>query len=33
MTSHYAKITDQTVRRHWEQAAKVNIKGERVVIE
>jgi hypothetical protein len=33
MTSHYAKITDQTVRRHWEQAAKVNIKGERVVID
>jgi len=32
MTSHYAKITDQTVRRHWEQAAKVNIKGERVII-
>ena len=28
MTSHYAKITDQTVRRHWEQATKVNIKGE-----
>lgn len=33
MTSHYAKITDQTVRRHWEKAAKVNIKGERVVID
>jgi ferredoxin len=33
MTSHYARITDQTVRRHWEQAAKVNIKGERVVID
>jgi integrase len=27
MTSRYAKITDQTVRRHWEQATKVNIKG------
>jgi hypothetical protein len=33
MTSHYAKITDQTVRRHWEQATKVNIKGERVTLE
>jgi integrase len=33
MTSHYAKITDQTVRRHWEQAAKVNINGERVVLD
>jgi hypothetical protein len=33
MTSHYAKITDQTVRRYWEKAAKVNITGERVVID
>jgi len=33
MTSHYAKITDQTVRRHWEQATKVNIKGERVTLD
>jgi integrase len=32
MTSHYAKITDQTVRRHWEQATKVNVNGERVSI-
>jgi integrase len=30
MTAHYARITDQTVRRRWEQATKVNIKGERV---
>ena len=33
MTSHYAKITDQTVRRHWEQAIKVNINGERVTLD
>jgi integrase len=33
MTSHYAKITDQTVRRHWEQATKVNIKGEHVALD
>jgi hypothetical protein len=33
MTAHYARITDQTVRRRWEQATKVNIKGERVSID
>ena len=33
MPSHYAKITDQTVRRHWEQATKVNINGERVTLD
>ena len=33
MTSHYARITDQTVRRRWEQAVKVNVHGEPVVIE
>jgi hypothetical protein len=33
MTSHYAKITDQTVRRRWEAATKVNIKGERVRLD
>ena len=33
MTAHYARITDQTVRRHWEQATKVNIKGERVDLD
>ena len=33
MTAHYAKITDQTVRRRWEQATKVNVKGERVSID
>ena len=33
MTSHYAKITDQTVRRRWEQATKVNIKGERITLD
>jgi len=32
MTSHYARITDQTVRRHWEQATKVNTNGERVAL-
>jgi integrase len=33
MTAHYARITDQTVRRRWEQATKVNVKGERVNID
>ncbi|MEU4580459.1 tyrosine-type recombinase/integrase [Nonomuraea sp. NPDC023979] len=33
MTAHYAKITDQTVRRRWEQATKVNIRGERVTLD
>jgi len=33
MTAHYARITDQTVRRRWEQATKVNVKGKRVSID
>lgn len=33
MTAHYAKITDQTVRRRWEAATRVNINGERVTID
>ena len=33
MTAHYARLTDQTVRRRWEQATKVNINGERVGID
>jgi integrase len=32
MTSHYAKIADKTVRRRWEQATTVNIKGERITL-
>src|SRR5664280_416152 len=33
MTAHYARITDQTVRRRWEAATKVNINGERIDID
>jgi integrase len=33
MVAVYAKITDQTVRRHWQSATKVNINGERVSLE
>jgi hypothetical protein len=32
MTARHAKLTDQTVRR-WEQATRVNIRGERVTID
>ena len=28
MTAHYARLTDTTVRRHWEAARKVNARGE-----
>jgi integrase len=33
MTARYARISDATVRRRWEQATKVNIKGERVTLD
>ena len=33
MTAHYARLHDTTVRRHWEQARKVDIKGEEVSID
>lgn len=33
MTEHYARITDQTVRRRWEQAVKVDVNGARVQVE
>ncbi|MEE2058021.1 tyrosine-type recombinase/integrase [Rhodococcus artemisiae] len=33
MTAHYARITDQTVRRRWEQATKVDINGKQVVLD
>ncbi|MGH3781118.1 MAG: tyrosine-type recombinase/integrase [Pseudonocardiaceae bacterium] len=32
MTAHYARLHDTTVRRHWENARKVNAKGETVTI-
>ncbi|MFI8085360.1 tyrosine-type recombinase/integrase [Kitasatospora sp. NPDC086009] len=32
MTVHYARLHDTTVRRHWERARKVNIKGESVTV-
>ena len=33
MTAHYARLHDTTVRRHWEQARKVNIAGQAVVLD
>lgn len=33
MTSHYARLKDETIRKHWERARKVNCKGEEVTIE
>jgi hypothetical protein len=33
MTSHYARLSDTTVRRHWEQARKVNISGQTVTLD
>ncbi len=33
MTSHYARLHDSTVRRHWEAARKVDIAGQPVVLD
>ena len=33
MTAHYARLHNTTVRRHWEKARKVNVKGEDVTID
>jgi hypothetical protein len=33
MTARYARLSDTTIRRHWEAARKVNIKGETVILD
>jgi len=33
MTSHYARLHDTTVRRHWEAARKVDITGSAVTLD
>jgi integrase len=33
MTSHYARLHDDTVRRHWEAARKIDITGRTVVLD
>src|SRR5260370_34594225 len=32
MTAHYARLSDKTVREHWERARKVNAEGQPVPI-
>jgi integrase len=32
MTAHYARLSDKTVRQHWEKARKVNAEGQPVQI-
>lgn len=32
MTAHYARLSDTTIRRHWEAAQQVNANGERVTL-
>jgi hypothetical protein len=32
MTAHYARLSDKTVREHWERARKVNSEGQPVQI-
>jgi hypothetical protein len=32
MTAHYARLSDKTVREHWEKARKVNAEGQPVQI-
>ncbi|MFG1626229.1 tyrosine-type recombinase/integrase [Kribbella sp. NPDC049227] len=33
MTARYARLRDDTIRRHWERASKVNIAGETIILE
>ncbi|MGW2863280.1 tyrosine-type recombinase/integrase [Streptomyces sp. NPDC001205] len=33
MTAHYARLNEKTIRRHWEQARKVDIRGEQVALD
>jgi integrase len=33
MTAHYARISDETIRRHWEAARKVNTRGATVELD
>ncbi len=33
MTAHYARLSDTTVRRHWEAARKVNAHGETLTVD
>jgi integrase len=33
MTAHYARLSDTTIRRHWERARKVNANGKNVTLD
>lgn len=33
MTAHYARLSDTTIRRHWDSARKVNAEGEDVTLD
>jgi integrase len=33
MTGHYARLSDTTIRRHWERARKVDTNGETVTLD
>ncbi len=33
MTAHYARLSDTTIRRHWDNARKVNATGEDVTLD
>lgn len=33
MTAHYARLSDTTIRRHWEKARKVNATGQKVTLD
>jgi ferredoxin len=33
MTAHYARLHDTTIRRHWENARKINIAGQSVTLD
>jgi hypothetical protein len=33
MTARYARLSDTTIRRHWEAARKVNIKGQTITLD
>jgi hypothetical protein len=33
MTARYARLRDDTIRRHWERARKINIQGETIILD
>jgi hypothetical protein len=33
MTARYARLSDTTIRRHWEAARKVNVEGETITLD